>query len=138
MCKLLSAIFLGLFISCSSGYVELQGRLAPLTEESTVLAKELGTVLGADVLQDIREWHVQVSSKETFVLCGGSETALGCTSVAPGSKMAWIRIAMAPEWTLDQTSFQHELTHVWLAATTGDGDQAHEAETWERVNALKR
>ncbi len=122
-----------LFAACASP-IELKGELTPLTADAIDLTTELGDAIGADVMRDLEGWQVEVSSSLTFVECGGFPTALGCTSASIKMKHAWVKLAKAKEWTLAQTSFKHELFHVWLAATTGDGDGLHTNLLWAVVD----
>lgn len=43
---------------------------------------------------------------------------------------------MAKEWGLKDTSFSHELLHIWLAATTGNADAEHTREVWKTLDCL--
>jgi len=130
----LTRIVFILFAACSSSPLELKGELAQFSNDSIDIAGELGGIVGADVMRDLDGWHVEVTSSPTFVECGGFPTALGCTSASVATRRAWVRLAKAPAWALADTSFKHELFHVWLAATTGDGDGAHANPLWDAVD----
>lgn len=100
------------------------------------LIADLDTALGVDVVGDLDGWRVDVRTQPLFVECAHSVTALGCTTLAVAAKQAWIRLARADGWELGQTAFQHEIVHVWLAATTGDGDADHVGPAWGLITAL--
>lgn len=88
--------------------------------------------LAADMLPDLDGWRIVVASQPTLIECAGSNTALGCTSHSVSNQSAYVRLAMAPGWSLERTAFVHELTHVWLLETTGDGDASHNSAVWRR------
>lgn len=112
-----------LFAACSSP-LEMRGSLAPLEHEARALA--------ADMLSDLGEWHIVVTAEPNFLSCAGSDAALGCTSYSTANRWAYVRLAMAPGWPLRKTSFIHEITHLWLLETTGDGDAEHISEVWQK------
>ncbi len=94
--------------------LQLDADLAPMLPEAEAL--------GAALLPDLQEWRILVVARPMVVTCGDSTTAVGCTNVHVPSKLAYIRLAIAPGWTLEKTAFLHELTHVWLAAVTACDD----------------
>jgi hypothetical protein len=104
-----------LLAACGSP-LELRGDLAPMADEAHELA--------ADYLPALNGWRVVIVAEPHHFICAG-EVAVGCTSMSVAHEYAWIRLAMASDWTLADSSYMHEMTHVWLAATTGDGDAEH-------------
>lgn len=109
------SILLFLLIGCGQRLpLQFDAALAPMLPEALTL--------GAALLPDLQEWRILVVSRPLVVTCGDSTTAVGCTSVHVPSKLAYIRLAIAPGWTLEKTAFLHELTHVWLAAMSERDD----------------
>jgi hypothetical protein len=114
-------VLLLVLAACGSP-LELRGDLAPMHADAETLA--------ADYLPALDGWRVIVEAESFAFVCAG-ELSIGCTALSVQSQLAHVRLAMADGWPLSKTSFRHELTHVWLAATTGDGDPNHAHEVWQ-------